>query len=77
MGIAIRMRTNEDGGERVRTLGIADEAAFLKGLCLASATLAAARGAYPPGVSTPGDPGGVFMRLARAAGLEIAEFTPD
>lgn len=77
MGIAIRMRTYEDGGERVRTLGIADEAAFLKGLCLASATLAAARGAYPPGVSTPGDPGGVFMRLARAAGLEIAEFIPD
>jgi len=77
MGISIRTRTNEHGREPVRTLGITDEAAFLKALCLVSATLAAARDAYPPGVSTPADPGGVFMRLARAAGLEIAEFKPD
>lgn len=77
MGVAVRIRTGDDAGEHVRTVGIADEAAFLRGLCMASATLAAARGAYPPGVNTPGDPGGVFMSLARAAGLELAEFIPD
>ena len=76
MGVTVRMTTRSDGAEQVRTLGIADEAAFLKGLCMASAALAAAQGAYPPGVSTPGDPGGVFMSLARAAGLELAAFTP-
>lgn len=77
MGVAVRIRTRYGGGEQVRTVGIADEAAFLRGLCMASATLAAARGAYPPGVNTPGDPEGVFMSLARAAGLELGEFIPD
>lgn len=77
MGVAVRLRTGADGGPRVRTFGVADEGAFLRALCMASAALAAARGAYPPGVNTPGDPGGQFMQLARQAGLEIAEFTPD
>ena len=76
MGVAVRIRT-DDAGEHLRTVGIADDAAFLRALCMASATLAAARGAYPPGVNTPGDPEGVFMSLARAAGLELAEFIPD
>lgn len=77
VGVAVRLRTGSEGGDQVRTFGVADEGAFLRALCMASATLAAARGAYPPGISTPGDPGGVFMKLARQAGLEIAEFTPD
>ena len=77
MGVSVRIRTRDDGGEQVRTVGIADDDAFLRGLCMASATLAATRGAYPPGVNSPGDPEGVFMSLARAAGLELAEFIPD
>ena len=76
MGVTVRMRTGGDGGE-VRTFGVADEGAFLRALCMACAALAAARGAYPPGVNTPADPDGVFMSLARASGLEIAEFIPD
>ena len=77
MGVSVRLRTAGDEGQQVRTFGIADEGAFLRALCMASATLAAIRGAYPPGDNPPGDPGGVFMSLAREAGLEVAEFIPD
>ena len=77
MGVAVRLRTRTGGGEPVRTFGIADEGAFLRALCMVSAALAAARGAYPAGVNTPADPAGVFMELAREAGLEVAEFIPD
>lgn len=61
--------------ERIR--GIADDAVFLKAVSISAAVLAAARDAYPPGVNSPGDPSGLYMSLARAAGLEIATFIPD
>lgn len=73
-GVAIRLV--DDRGE-VRTRGIADQGGFLDAICLAAAALAAALGAYPPGVSGPGDPEGRFMKQARAAGLAVASFRPD
>ncbi len=74
-GAAVRLqvRNGEKGGQ-VR--GIVDDDAFLDAVCMAAAALAAARGAYPPGVNGPGDPGGLFMRLAERAGMEAAAFVP-
>ena len=74
LGVVVRMTVRDDRGDHHRIQGIADEAAFLQGVSMAAAVLAAARGAYPPGVNSPGDPGGMFMALARAAGLEVAAF---
>ena len=73
-GVAIRL---VDDGGNVRTRGVADHRDFLDAICLAAAALAAARGAYPPGVSGPGDPEGRFMELAQRAGLAVASFRPD
>ncbi len=75
MGVSVRV-THEAAGPPTSTLGIADDAFFLGGVSMAAAAQVAARGSYPPGVHHPGDPDGVFMKLARAGGLEIAEFVP-
>ena len=60
----------------VSTYGVADDRSFFDGVVMAAAALAAADGAYPSGINGPGDTGGVFWRLAREAGLEVASFTP-
>ena len=62
----------EGGGSLVH--GVSDEASFLDAVCFGAAILAAARGAYPPGVNGPGDPDGVFVRLAQDAGMQAARF---
>lgn len=70
----LKLRGAEAGRELVR--GVVDDADFLDAVCMASAALAAARGAYPEGVNGPGDPNGLFIRLARRAGMEEATFVP-
>ncbi len=65
------------GGAANRVLGVVDDDAFLRAVSISAAVVAAARGAYPPGINSPGDPEGVYLRLARSAGMEIAEFSPD
>ena len=75
-GVEVRLKVRDDQGDHDRIRGIADDGAFLDGVCMAAAALAAARGAYPDGAGGPGDPDGLFMSLARGAGLEIAAFVP-
>lgn len=75
-GVAVRLKVRDGRGEHDRLRGIVDDGAFLDGVCMAAAVLAAARGAYPEGASGPGDPDGLFMSLARRAGLETAAFLP-
>ncbi len=70
----VRGRSN---GVANRTLGVVDDGNFLQAISISAALVAAARGAYPPGVNNPGDPGGVYLQLARAAGMEIAEFSSE
>lgn len=77
LGIAVNLKMQGPKGTEELIWGIADDAAFLRAVSMSSALLAAARGAYPPGVNTPGDPQGVYLRLARTAGLEIAAFIPN
>lgn len=77
LGIAVTLKTDGPSGTEELIQGIADDAVFLRAISMAASLVAAARGAYPPGINSPGDPGGMFMRLARAAGLEIAAFIPD
>lgn len=55
---------------------VADDAGFLRGIFLAAAALAAARGAYPPGPTRPADPAGTFLRIAQKMGLQIATHAP-
>ena len=62
----------EEGGSLVN--GVADEGRFLDAVCFGAAILAAARGAYPRGAGGPGDPDGVFVRLAQDAGMQVARF---
>ena len=76
LGVAVNLRLQGPDGEEECIWGIGDDAAFLRAVSMSSAVLAAARGAYAPGLHSPGDPQGVYMRLARAAGLEIAAFVP-
>lgn len=77
LGVAVNLRLQGPDGTVERIWGVADDAAFLRAISMSSALLAAARGAYPAGVNSPGDPQGVYLRLARAAGLELAAFVPD
>ena len=77
LGVAVNLRLQGPNGTEERIQGVADDAAFLRAASMSSALLAAARGAYPPGVNSPGDPQGVYLNLARGAGLEIAGFVPD
>ena len=72
--VSVYLKSSDQDGETDRTYGVADDSAFLDGVCMGAAALAAARGAYPAGLNGPGDPDGLFMRLARRAGLELAGF---
>lgn len=77
LGVAVNLKLQGPNGTEEHTWGIADDAAFLRAVSMSSALLAAARGAYRPGLNSPGDPQGVYLGLARAAGLEIAAFIPE
>ena len=77
LGVAVNLKLQGSNGAEERIWGVTDDAAFLRAVSMSSALIAAARGAYPAGVNSPGDPQGMYLRLARAAGLEIAAFTPD
>ncbi len=70
--VDIEFHDAEGGGSLVH--GVSDEGRFLDAVCFGSATLAAARGAYPLGAGGPGDPDGVFVRLAQDAGMQVARF---
>lgn len=70
--VDLEFRDTEGSGSLVH--GVADEGRFLDAVCFGAAILAAAWGAYPPGVSGPGDPDGVFVRLAQDAGMQVARF---
>ncbi len=74
--VVVNVRGRSNGGAN-RILGVVDDATFLRAVSISATLVAAARGAYPPGVNSPGDPGGVYLRLARAAGMEIAEFSSE
>ena len=77
LGVAVSLKLQRPNGNEQRIWGVADDADFLRAVSMSSAVLAAARGAYPPGTNSPGDPQGVYLRLTRAAGLQVAEFIPD
>lgn len=70
--VDLEFRDAEGVGSLVH--GVADEGRFLDAVCFGAAVLAAAGGAYPRGVSGPGDPDGVFVRLAQDAGMRVARF---
>lgn len=76
-GATACLKIRGDGAERDLVRGVVDDADFLDAVCMASAALAAARGAYPEGVNSAGDPNGLFIRLARRAGMEEATFVPS
>ena len=64
-----------DGEEASIVHGVSDQRGFLDAACFGAAILAAARGAYPSAAtSRPGDPDGLFMRLAQDAGVLVARF---
>ena len=63
------------GEETLLVHGVSDQRGFLDAACFGAAIRAAARGAYPAGAkSGPGDPDGVFIRLAQDAGVLVARF---
>lgn len=62
----------EGGGSLVH--GVSDEGSFLDAACFGAAILAATRGTYPRGAVGPGDPDGIFVRLAQDAGMQVARF---
>lgn len=75
---AVRVDLRLQGADREEGLlvhGVSDERGFLEAACFGAAIRAAARGAYPARAkSGPGDPDGVFMRLAQDAGVLVARF---
>ncbi len=75
-GATARLRIRGAEAERDLVRGVVDDADFLDAVCMSAAALAAAQGAYPEGVNSAGDPNGLFLRLARRAGLEEATFAP-
>lgn len=72
--VRVDLEFRDTEGSRSLVHGVADEGRFLDAVCFGAAILAAAWGAYPPGVSGPGDPDGVFVRLAQDAGMQVARF---
>lgn len=73
-GFTVRVTTATPEGVEVRTLGVADDGAFLGGIALAAAVLAAGTGAYPVGIHYPTAAFREYLDEAVKAGLEIATF---
>ncbi|MGZ5383109.1 MAG: hypothetical protein ACXW15_13030 [Acidimicrobiia bacterium] len=73
-GLAVRVTTATQEGVEVRTLGVTDETAFLDGIALAAAVLAAGAGVYPVGINYPTAAFREYLDLALRAGLDVATF---
>jgi hypothetical protein len=74
MGLTARVTAATPEGVEVRTLGVADDGAFLAGIALAAAVLAAGSGAYPVGINYPTAAFREYVDGAVRAGLEVATF---
>ncbi len=74
LGLAVRVTAATSAGVEVRTLGVADDAAFLAGIAFAAAVLAAGAGAYPVGINYPTAAFREYVDGAVRAGLEVATF---
>ena len=77
---AVRVGLNvaDSNGGRRMVLGISDHHDYLSAASFGAAILAAAKGAYPAGLSRgPGDSKGIFIEIAQEAGLRVARFHPE
>ena len=74
IGLTVRVTAATPEGVEVRTLGVADDRAFLGGIALAAAVLAAGAGAYPVGSNYPTAAYREYLDAALRAGLDIAAF---
>ncbi len=73
-GACVRLTGLLDDGVAQRVVGVADHAGHLEGLALAAGALAAAAGAFPPGLQWPAtEP--EYLNRALEAGLAVATFT--
>ncbi len=75
MGLMAKVTAATPDGVEARTLGVADDAAYLAGIALAAGALAAAAGAYPVGVHYPTAAPDAYLDAALDAGLEVATFS--
>ena len=73
-GLTVRVTAATPEGVEVRTLGVADDGAFLEGIALAAAVLAAGTGAYPIGINYPTAAFREYLEGALRAGLDVATF---
>lgn len=65
-----------DGDRQVeRIIGVADHREHLEALCLAAAALAAAEGAYGPGLHRPADRPAEYLAAGLRIGLGVATYT--
>jgi hypothetical protein len=69
-----RVTAATDDGVITRVVGVADFAGHLEAIALAAGAVAAARGAYPPGIVTADEAAGSYLAAALAAGLDIAAY---
>jgi hypothetical protein len=72
--LTVRVTAATPEGVEVRTLGVADDGAFLEGIALAAAVLAAGTGAYPIGINYPTAAFREYLDGALRAGLDVATF---
>ena len=70
-----RVTSATNTGVITRTVGVADLAPHLEALALAAATLAVARGAYPPGLQRADATAAAFLGEALNAGLGVASYS--
>lgn len=73
-GLVARVTAATRDGVELRTVGVTDDGAYLAGIALSAAVLAAAGGAYPPGIHYPTAAETVYLEMALGAGLEVATF---
>ena len=73
-GAVARVTGVLDDGVARRVVGVADHTAHLEGIAIAAAAVAAAAGAYPPGLRWPAD-ADEYLERALDAGLAVATFT--
>lgn len=73
-GLVVRVTAATSEGVEVRTLGVTEDSAYLGGIALASAALAAGTGAYPTGLHNPAAAASIYLDSALRAGLDVATF---
>jgi len=72
-----RVTSAGTSGVSTRVVGVADNALHLESLALASAALAVASSAYPPGLHHADASAERFLNRALGAGLDVAAYTVD